>query len=385
MKTRNTKIGRAKIFEYVQNIVGDDMHAKRVLSLVNVVEGIIYSSSLALSLIGKALAVFEELNTKHAIKQVDRFFSNAKVSLDLFFFKWIPFILSTRKEIVVVLDWTDYDKDGQATLALNLLTGHGRATPLLWKTYKKTELKDSRNTYEDLMLGYLKSQVGDRLKVTILADRGFSDTAFFSYIKNELEFDYIIRTKNNLAMNVDGITKPTKEWLLASGRATKYINVKLTHQEVEMPAVICVHNKKMKEAWFLATSLSDHTARSIVKLYSKRFTVEENFRDIKNLRFGMGLSEIKISNPERRDRVLMAASIAISLLTILGAAGEALGFDRLLKANTVKRRTHSLLNQGLFYFKAMINYNKQKLTLLIDKFTELINQHEIFKDIFGTI
>jgi hypothetical protein len=34
------------------------------------------------------------------------------------------------QEIVVAMDWTDFDADGQATLALNLVTGHGRATPL---------------------------------------------------------------------------------------------------------------------------------------------------------------------------------------------------------------------------------------------------------------
>jgi hypothetical protein len=31
---------------------------------------------------------------------------------------------------------------------------------------------------------------------------------------------------------------------------------------------------------------------------------------------------------------------------LLGAAGEALGYDRHLKSNTTKRRTHSLFRQG---------------------------------------
>ena len=34
-------------------------------------------------------------------------------------------------------------------------------------------------------------------------------------------------------------------------------------------------------------------------------------------------------------------------LSLLGAAGERIGYDRWLKANTVKRRTHSLFRQGL--------------------------------------
>jgi hypothetical protein len=86
-----------------------------------------------------------------------------------------------------------------------------------------------------------------------------------------------------------------------------------------------------------------------VKLYSKRFTIEESFRDQKNLRFGMGLSETRIGTPERRDRMLLVSAMATALLTILGAAGEAIGIDKYLKTNTVTHRTLSLLNQGLFH------------------------------------
>jgi hypothetical protein len=39
----------------------------------------------------------------------------------------VPHLIGARKEIVVAMDWTE-DRDGQATLALNLVTGHGRAS-----------------------------------------------------------------------------------------------------------------------------------------------------------------------------------------------------------------------------------------------------------------
>lgn len=45
----------------------------------------------------------------------------------------------------------------------------------------------------------------------------------------------------------------------------------------------------------------------------------------------------------RRDRMLLLNAVAIVLLTLLGAAGEALGMDRPLKSNTVRRRVHSRL------------------------------------------
>jgi len=58
-----------------------------------------------------------------------------------------------------------------------------------------------------------------------------------------------------------------------------------------------------------------------VKGYGRRFSIEETFRDLTNLRFGMGLTDTRISSPGRRDRILLVGAIAASLLTLLGAAG----------------------------------------------------------------
>jgi hypothetical protein len=194
------------------------MHVKRILSLGNAVEGIMHASSLALSVVGKALAMAQGLDPKHAVKQLDRFFSNKKIHLDIFFKNWVLFLIGDRKEIIVALDWTEFDKDDQSTLALTLLTKHGRATPLLWKTYIKSEMKGNRNYCEDVMLFFLKSCLPDDVIVTVLADRGFGDTAFFVYLK-KLGFDYVIRIKSNISMTVGTVSKATKEWLSPSGNA----------------------------------------------------------------------------------------------------------------------------------------------------------------------
>ena len=53
------------------------------------------------------------------------------------FESWVPFVLAQRKEAIVALDWTDFGSDGQSTIALHLITDHGRATPLVWTTVNK--------------------------------------------------------------------------------------------------------------------------------------------------------------------------------------------------------------------------------------------------------
>ena len=77
------------------------------------------------------------------------------------------------------------------------------------------------------------------------------------------------------------------------------------------------------------------------------------------MRFGMGLSSMHVSRPDRRDRLLLISALAIAVLSLLGAAGERIGYDRWLKANTVKRRTHSLFRQGLMLYHHLPNWPQQ--------------------------
>jgi hypothetical protein len=141
----------------VNSIFGDIEHAKRIKSVANAALGVISSGSLIVHRIGRGMAHALCLNDKHAVKQVDRLLSNAKLDVSKLSGNWIPFIIGSRKEAKIIMDWSDFDADGHTTLYLHLTTSHGRATPLLWKTFKKETLKNNRNEYEDKLLEQLKS------------------------------------------------------------------------------------------------------------------------------------------------------------------------------------------------------------------------------------
>ena len=52
---------------HVEHLVGDDLHAKRVLSLANGVVGVIHGAALAVHCIGAGLAAAMGTDPKHAI------------------------------------------------------------------------------------------------------------------------------------------------------------------------------------------------------------------------------------------------------------------------------------------------------------------------------
>ena len=120
-------------------------------------------------------------------------------------------------------------------------------------------------------------------------------------------------------------------------------------------------------------------------LYGKRWGIECGLRDAKDPRFGMGMGSIHVSTPERRDRLWLLHAFAIALLTLLGAAGEALGYDRYLKSNTTKRRTHSLFRQGCMLYELMPTMPDIRLRPLMEQYATLLREHPVFADLFGTI
>src|SRR3954465_4293376 len=119
------------------------------------------------------------------------------------------------------------------------------------------------------------------VRVTILADRGFAYPKLFDFL-GELGFGYVIRLKGNTRVGaVDGTARPAQEWVGQGGRARKLRDAAITEAHCPVGAAVCVHAKGMKEPWCLVTGSRDATAPQIIKLYSKRWTVEPSFRDTK--------------------------------------------------------------------------------------------------------
>src|SRR5208337_4394625 len=224
-------------------------------------------------------------------------------------------------DIKVAMDWTDFEADGQATIMLSLLTRHGRATPLVWLTVDTATLKNRRNGYEHQVL---------------------------------------VRLAEVLPAAVNAVGYPVK-------------------------TVVCVQAKDMKEPWCLAASTTEEPARALINLYAKRWGIECAFRDTKDLRFGMGMSSVHVSTPDRRDRLWLISALAVVLLTLLGTAGEALGYDRHLKSNTTKRRTHSLFRQGAMLYELIPNMPEHLLRPLVERFAEMLVEQPVFAETFGAI
>ena len=370
--------------EVVEEMFGEHVHLAVVRSVSNGVCGVLNATMVSVAAIGRAYAELAGIREKSGIKQVDRLLSNDGVELSELMGVWVRHVVGQTPSIVVAMDWTDFEDDDHTTLCVSMMTTHGRAMPLAWKTVRKSKLSRRRTRYELQMVKDVRRWLPEHVSVEWLADRAFGYRELYELI-GSYGWHYTIRFRENIKVyeRGDALCLPASAYVPGNGRVRKLVGAQLTHKRFEVPAAVFVKRKGMKQAWCLATSRAEADEHDIVRAYGKRFTIEETFRDTKDVTFGMGLLATHVRDAERRDRLLLLIAIAQTLLTLLGAASEASGLDRTLKANTVKTRTLSLFNQGLRWYARIQRgtMRKDDAELLFPHYERILREHRFLGEI----
>ena len=168
------------------------------------------------------------------------------------------------------------------------------------------------------------------------------------------------------------------------GRARKLRDARVTAQGRQVGAVVCVHAKGMKEPWCLAASDRQAAPAVLVNHYSRRWTIEPQFRDTKDLRFGMGLSATRISEPMRRDRLLLVSAFAMALLNI---AWRGRRRPRHGPAAQVQHQqdphAFAVPRQGCMLDQLIPNMPEHRLAPLIAAFAKAVSQTSAFSGLLA--
>ena len=80
-----------------------------------------------MALIGRDSALARGLRPKYAIKQADRMPFSQGIDVDALLHHGVPYGAGKRPSITVVVDWTEFDDDGEARTAAEWLGKGGRA------------------------------------------------------------------------------------------------------------------------------------------------------------------------------------------------------------------------------------------------------------------
>lgn len=180
--------------------------------------------------------------------------------------------------------------------------------------------------------------------MVILADRGFARTELFRTLQ-QLGLSYVIRLTPKVMFRSQ---KWHGELDLLPIRPATHKDLGFGLYRKDRPAeqrVVMWWKASEKEAWFLATDLR-WGWRKVACAFKLRMSIEELFRDEKNIRYGWGLRQIELSEPERLERLLLALAFAYLLLLLIGVICQQQLSERHWAAALSKKRQASAFFVG---------------------------------------
>lgn len=270
-------------------------------------------------------------------------------------------LTSSLSLCVIAVDWSGYPSQQYHVLRASLICD-GRSIPLLsWGV--PSEKQQNAQIQKDF-LNALAGAVNPHARVIIVTEAGFQN-AWFRHIKS-LGWDFIGRIRGNIQMRLvskgeywfkrqelQASSKPEylghgtlarAEYAQCDGyfylhkKASKGRKNKRSRCDITRPAQIKDARSAAAEPWLLFSNIDDFKPREIMKLYSHRMQIEQNFRDEKSERFGFGLRASYSRSAGRMLVLSLLATLSTIVLLLLGYHAKNKGLHLRYQANSIKSR-----------------------------------------------
>lgn len=299
------------VFHWTRSLTAQTLRASQAKTLAWIVASLVHVRHLNLPEL--ALQAASNTSFKHRIKRLSRFLGNDRIDPVA---AYSPLLLQLfksrkRKPLVLAFDWTKFRS--LHSLGLVAVFG-GRSVPVLWKTIHESGLYKSQSRLEREMLTELQRLLPPGQRVIILADRGFGKTDLARHCQ-QLGLDYVIRIKPNVQICCDQHVGLLSKYVVHPGQCHVLQNVQFRKKEPVFQQVVVKCTKA--ETFYLMTNLTASALR-LTRLYKKRMSIEETFRDQKSHRHGFSLRSTRVTDPKRLDRLLLVLAIGYCLLCGFG-------------------------------------------------------------------
>jgi hypothetical protein len=337
---------------------------RRLRAVFAAVEALSYTGRLTLTSLGRSLRSRAEV--KHNIKRMDRLLGNERLynQLEPIYAAVAQYILGSSQNPIIVVDWTELSQDGSYQLLRAAVPVDGRALSIYEEVHPQSKLNNAR--VHRRFLKKLKKIVGDSCCPIVVTDAGFQ-TPWFKTIE-KMQWHWVGRVCSRTMFQ----WSEQEPWIhckslydKASCRSLHLGRVNLTKSNPSYCYLYLRRNKKrgrvkrtvhgnrccshhskknaarQNEPWLLASSL-DIPAEKLIKIYRKRMQIEENFRDMKNTRWGFCLRETRTNNAHRLSILVLIGTLAHLAIWLLGRAAQRKNLHFKFQANTV--RDHKVLS-----------------------------------------
>lgn len=281
--------------------VGAALRKSRAKTLAELVWAAIPTNRATLANLGRAMA--GSARCKHNIKRAARFVANGRVAVADGMAGVIARLARRDVPLVVALDWVEVR--ALHTLVAAAVVG-GRSVPLVWHSYPEWELAKSQNNLEEGLIRLLRSLVPDRVRLVLLADRGFGRAELARTLLGLTNVSFVIRVKPHVRVRHPDVTGKLLDYRVRKGMRRVLRGAQFRSDDPVRLNVVVRWKKGLPEhrdgPWFLVTDLSKGTAAQLTELYGRRMGVGEFFRDTKSVRNGLALRHTRVKKADRFDR-----------------------------------------------------------------------------------
>lgn len=372
------------------------MHRSRLRALLAGVAGLLRGEGLWLSEVGRHLP--GGAGEKHRIKRVDRLLANRHLHGERrAVYGWMArMLVGTTRHPCIVVDWSDVGPDKKLFLLRAAVSVGGRAVTLYEEVHSRCHHRDDTRAF----LEHLGEVLPPSCVPVVVTDAGFRSPWFRAV--EERGWFYVGRVRNRDYACWQGSDEwfPVKDlYSRATGRPRALGAMKLPrYAPFETRAYVYrkgakgrvdktytgrrrrahssrKHAARKREPWLLVSNLppTRHVAKRVVDIYRDRMSIEEAFRDLKAHRHGFAFRSNLGRHPQRVANLLLIAALATLALWLTGLVGIARGRDRLLQANTERRRrVLSVVFIGRRLRSAMRDLRRRELDQALADLTEKI-------------
>jgi hypothetical protein len=289
--------------------------ARHLETLAGLISGIILSKSCQLPKI--ASKVPGDVHPDSRVKQMSRWVQNERITFDLYF---LPFVqpllerLAAVRPLVLIMDGSAVAR-GCVTLMVSVFYAH-RAIPIGWLVIEGAKGHFPTETHLAL-LREVKARVPESATVIFLGDGEFDSPELQAELTN-YQWEYVCRTAKNIQIGV------AEEWLslaeLAVQRGQRVFRkgVLFTKDAYGPVMVIAWWGGRYTEPIFLVSNMT--SAQRACDWYCKRMHIETFFSDQKSR--GFQLNRSHLSEPDRVERMMLAACLAYLWVIYLGTVAQ---------------------------------------------------------------
>ena len=357
----------------ITNIIHNDIaaaypeiHSVRLNTLFTFVESGAYDQRVSVTYLGRGLKKLSKTTKKNDIKRADRLIGNHHIHFErLYFYEYMANQLIGQKKFPIILvDWSPINGQGMFQVLRASIPMKGRSLTLYEKIHPESELNTNKAHQE--FLNELDGILPLGCKPIIVSDAIYR-SPWFKMVE-EKSWYWIGRVRGQVSLSQNKIDwKTSYQWFSQAhvGKA-EYIGSIYYGKTARFPcnAVIYkrsakgrkakkmrggtsqrttdkTHEKDAREPWLLVFNLPEKfmkNAKTAVNLYSQRMQIEENFRDTKNNKLGVGLECANSRSVERFDNLLLIAALILYTLWCIGCTAVMKNLHYSLQANTQKKR-----------------------------------------------